>query len=97
MEVSFLYDTEMSTLADFKTIQGCIEGEGGGTWNPEAIIEVQEDGSFSYEDEYGNFVEGTISSSGEANGELSEGFFAMQCGDGEFYSFCTEWTASPIE
>jgi hypothetical protein len=97
VEVSFLYDIAESTITDFKANQGCIQGEGGAEWNPEATIEVQEDGSFSYVGGYGNFVKGTISSSGEANGELSKGFFAMECGDGKFYSLCTEWTASPAE
>ena len=95
VKVSFLYHTATSTITSFKAAHGCIKGEGGAEWNPKVSIEVQEDGSFHHTDEYGNFVKGTISSSGEASGELSKGLFKMGCDDGKFYSLCTKWTASP--
>ena len=97
VEVSFLYDTAASTITEFKARHSCIKGEGGGTWNPKVTIKVQEDDSFNYMDEYGSFVKGTISSTGEASGELSKGWFKLGCDDGKFYSLCTKWTASPAK
>lgn len=97
VEVSFVYDAAKSIISEFNSDQSCIKGKGGAMWEPTDTIKVQKDGSFNYEDKYGNFVKGTISPTGKASGDLFKGHFKMVCGDGEPSYFCTKWNASPAD
>ena len=93
VNVSFVKDPA-GYLRDFKAEHGC-KGEGAGvTWGPDAPIPVKEDGSYRYEDNYGNSVAGKVTERG-ARGRFTGGVSIKCKKSGRFTPMCKNWRAAP--
>ncbi len=94
VEVSFTLDVTKSIVKDFKSHHRCADGKSVYQWNPEAVIEVQQDGRFNYKDQYGSTVSGRIVPGGKAKGEFIQPVSTIGCNDGNFYPPCRTWSVS---
>ncbi len=92
VNVSFTYDPQAREVHDFTAFHACHGQSPSLKWAVEKVVHVDEAGAFYYGDRYGNFVRGTIGSSGEARGELNPGSIQVHCA-GVPSDSCTRWIA----
>jgi len=97
LRVSFDVNPSEAAISNIKVESG-LEGETGSKWNwtPEgATAAINPDGSFEFEDEHGNAIQGKFAAPGYASGTLSEPFFQVECADGKFRTPPASWRTAP--
>jgi len=97
VRVSFDVNPSEAAVSNIEVESG-LEGETKSKWNwtPEgATTTINQDGTFEFEDEHGNAIQGKFTATDYASGTLSEPFFQVECADGKFRTPPASWRTAP--